>query len=63
MPDYVWICLNMPEYAEIYVNMPKSPEWLLFYISPFLHLFYNPFSTWTRDYLFERPQETIEVTV
>ena len=59
-----WICLiisrclislNIPEYAWICLNMP---EWLLFYISPFPHLFCNLLSTGTRDYLFERLQET-----
>ena len=55
MSGYVWICLNMLEYAWICLNLP---EWLLFYISPFSHLFYNPFSTWTCRYLFERLQET-----
>ena len=48
----------MPEYVGICVNTPKLPEWLLFYVSPFLHLFYNPFSTWALDYLFERLEET-----
>ena len=48
---YVWICLTMSEYAWIWLNRPK---WLLCYISPFSHLFYNPFSTWTRGYLSER---------
>ena len=47
-----WICLNIPEYT---INLP---EYLLFYNSPFPYLFYNPFSTWTRGYLFERLQET-----
>ena len=58
MPDYVsygWKCLNMLEYVWICLNLP---EWFLFYISPFLHLFYNPLSIWTRDYLFEHLQES-----
>ena len=48
---YVWICRNMPEYAWICLNLP---EWLLFYISPFPHFFYNILFTWARGYLFER---------
>ena len=52
MAGYVWICRNMPEYGWICLNLP---EWLLFYISPFLHLFYSPFSAWwTCSYLFQR---------
>ena len=53
---YVSICLNMPEYAWIWLNLS---EWLLFYISPFPRLFYNPFSTSTHGYLFEHLQRTI----
>ena len=45
MPEYVWIRQSLP-------------EWLLFYISPFPHLFYNSLSTWSRGELFERLQET-----
>ena len=56
MSWYVWICLNMPEYAWICLNLP---EWLLFYISPFSHLFYNTLSAWIREYFFERLQEVI----
>ena len=48
-------CLNMPEYAWICLDLP---EWLLLYISPFPHLFYNLFSTWALGYLFKRLQET-----
>ena len=48
---YVWICRNMPEHARICLNLP---EWLLFYISPFPHFFYNILFTWARGYLFER---------
>ena len=54
IPGYVWICRNMPEYAWICLNLP---EWLLFYIFPFPHLFYNPLPTRTRGYLFERLQK------
>ena len=50
MSNYVWTYLNMLEYAWICLNLP---EWLLFNISPFLHLLCNPFSTWTHGYLFE----------
>ena len=57
MLDCVWICLNMPEYTGICVNMHKCAWMLLLYVPPFLYLFYNPFSTWRRDYLFERLQE------
>ena len=56
MPRYVWTCLNIPEYPWICLNLP---EWFLFYISPFPHLLYNPFSTWTRADLYEGLQETI----
>ena len=56
MSGHVWIWLNMPEYAWTCQNLL---EWLLFYTSSFPHLFYNPFFTWTRGYLFER----LEVTV
>ena len=68
--EYTWIiheciCLNMLEYAGIYGNMSEGtwiclnlPEWLLFYISSFPLLFFNPLSTRTRYYLFERLQET-----
>ena len=54
MSDDIWICLNMPEYAWVCLNLS---EWLLFYISPFHDLFNNPFSIWTRGYLFECIQE------
>ena len=52
MSGHVWICQNMHEYAEIYLNG------FCFRFSPFPHLFYNPLSTWTHDYLFECLQET-----
>ena len=52
MSGHVWICQNMPEYAEICLNG------FCFRFSPFPHLFYNPLSTWTHDYLFECLQET-----
>ena len=52
IPDYVWTCQNMHEYAKICLNG------FCFRFSPFLHLFYNPLSTWTHDYLFECLQET-----
>ena len=62
IPEYVWICLIMPGYVWTCWNMHwiclNLPEWLLFYISPFPHLFYNPFSTWTRGYLLEHLEET-----
>ena len=52
MPEYAWLCLdisgnawNMLKHAWICLSLP---EWLLFYIPPFTHLFFNPFSTWTR---------------
>ena len=45
MFGYVWKCLNMLEHAWICLSLP---EWLLFYIPPFTHLFFNLFSTWTR---------------
>ena len=55
MSGYVWRCLNMPEYALICLNLPKL---LLFYIFPFFNLFYKPYSTWARVFLFDRLQET-----
>ena len=55
---YVWAYVNMPKYALIYLNLPEQ-----FYISPFPHLLYNPLSTLTRDYSFERLQETIGYNV
>ena len=55
MSGYVWICLNMPKYVWICLDLL---EWLLFYISPFSHLFYNLFSIWTFDYMLECLQET-----
>ena len=60
MPGYVFICLNMSEYAWICLNLP---EWLLFYNSPFPHMFYNPSSTWARGYLFEHLQEARARTI
>ena len=45
MREYAWICLDLS-------------EWLLFYISPFPHLFHNLLSTWTLSYLFEYLQQT-----
>ena len=56
IPEHCWICLNMPVYVWICVNMPKF-AWIGF--SSFFHLFYNPFSTWTRGYLFEHILEVI----
>ena len=44
--EYTWI---IPEYTWICLNLPDFT---------FPHLFCNPFSTWTRRYLFERLQET-----
>ena len=58
IPEYAWIGLIMFVYVWICLNKPQLPEWLLFYISPFLYLFYNPFFTWTHGYLFERLQES-----
>ena len=52
--EYVWTFLNVPIYAWICLNLPEQ-----FCISPFPCLFYNPFSTLTPGYLFERLQETI----
>ena len=39
MPEYVWICPNIRELVGIFMNMPKLPEWLLFDICQFPHLF------------------------
>ena len=58
MPEYAWLYLDMSEYTGICVNMTKSAWMVLFHISPFPHLSYNPLSTWKSDYLFERLQET-----
>ena len=59
MPDYVWIFLNMSEYGGICMDMPKS--FALHF--PLPHLSYNVPSPWTRGYLFEHLQETLEVMV
>ena len=56
MSGYFWICLSMVEYAWICLN-------LLLYIFPLPHLSYNVPSPWTRGYLFEHLQETLEVMV
>ena len=55
MSGYVWICLNIVEYAWICLYLP---QWLLFYVSPFLHFFYNLFSILKYGFLFERLQES-----
>ena len=49
--EYAWLCMNLSECVWICLNLP---EWFLFYISPFPHLFYNPFSTWTHVNVYRR---------